>query len=197
MAVFEIVLEGRQLGQDMLTVLHYDFGGGGDPDWQNVADLIRSDMVDNLRTLLTPQTLYEGITVREDTPGAVGVTYFFGSGDLVGTGAGSDNLNQAAALVRKLTNSTVRPTQGRVYQGGMSVGATEADGRWATIVRTNLAAFWTDMILLIPADSPNGQMVIKSSKPTKPNTQPYTPVSSVQVEPVPVTQRRRRLGIGS
>jgi len=195
--IYELTLLGKQLNQDMLTVLHYDFGDGSEPNWQAVSDLIREDMDTNLKAMLTPQSSYTGIRIRPDSPGAVGTEYPFSLGDLVGTGAGSDNLNQAAVLVRKLTNSSVKPTRGRVYQGGISVGATEADGKWVGLVRTALLAFWQDMKLLVPVGGPNGQMVIKASKPTAPNTQPYTVVTGIQVEGTPVTQRRRRLGIGS
>lgn len=195
--VYEIVLNATLNSQQLLTVLHYDIDGGDPINFQALADAIRVHLVDNLQTWLVPTCTYTGITIREDIPGTVGVTYPFTLGNLVGSDANTDSFNQMAMLVRKNCNSTVRPNRGRVFQGGLTSEGTDGNGLWQTDVRNAVAAFWSDMITIAFAGPATAQLVVKASKPTAPNTVPYNPVTTVGTISNPTTQRRRRIGVGA
>ena len=195
--VYEIVLNGVLNSQQLLTVLHYDIEGGDPINFQALADAIRVHLVDNLQAWLVPTCSYTGITVRQDIPGTVGVTYSFTLGTLVGSDANTDSFNQMAMLVRKNCNSTVRPNRGRVYQGGLTSEGTDGQGLWQTDVRNAVTAFWTDMLTIAFAGPATAQLVVKASKPEKPNTVPYNTVTTIGALGNPVTQRRRRIGVGA
>lgn len=197
MTVYQVVLNGLQLNQKMLTVLYYDAAGEAGFDWSALADAIRIEMVLNLQDQLTAQTSYSGITYREDILGSVGVTVPFTSGDLVGTGAGEDNMTQGACIVRKLTGSQVRPSKGRVYQGGLSMGALNEFGLWPTSVQTALTDFWNEVVSFSFSGPVTFDMVLKASNPSAPNTQAYTNVTEMKAIGNPATQHRRRIGVGS
>ena len=197
MTVYEVVLNGVSPSGACLTVLHYDYGTQDEPDWTAVADLIRSDMNANLTAVLAPSCKYTGITVREDSPGEVGQTYDFTSGDLAGAAADNQYLAAAACVVRKIAANLQRPNKGRVYQGMISSEGTTSGGLWTTTVRDALDDFWEDMIVVAPVDEPVGTMVIKAGNPSAPNTVAYNTVGSVSAQANPATQRRRRQGTGS
>lgn len=195
--VYEVVLNGVLNAQQVLTVLHYDVDGGDPINFQAMADAIRVHLVDNLQAWLVPTMSYTGITIREDIPGTVGVTYAFTLGTLTGSDANVDSFNQLAMLVRKNCNSTVRPNRGRVFQGGLTSEGTDGNGLWQTDMRNAVNAFWSDMISISFAGPATAQMVVKASNPTAPNTVPYNPVTTVGTISNPTTQRRRRISVGS
>lgn len=198
MAEYELVLNGNGPMGDMLSVLHYTVTAGDDPpDWDAVGTVIRGHLVDHLQGQLATTVSYTGITVREDVPGAVGQFFPFGAGDVVGNNADSDLFSQGAVLVRKLSGNLVNPTNGRVYQGGITMSALEPSGTWNGGMLAAVEAFWEDVRIMSVAGPSTIQMVIKSRNPTAPNTVAYNPVQTVSARPNPVTQRRRRIGTGS
>jgi len=197
MARYEIVLEGRQGIEDMLTVLHYELSGTAPYDWQAMADLIRLDIVDNLQSVLVPNASYVGITVREDMPGSVGVFIPFTLGAIAGTVVDPDNITQVAALVRKTTGTLTRPNKGRVFQGGITARLANTVGSWEPALMTALEAFWNDMLTISFSGPSTATMVIKASDPTQPNTVEQNVVNFMSVAPLPSTLKRRKRGIGS
>jgi hypothetical protein len=198
MAVYEVVLNGEGPMGDMLTVLHYEVTSGPDPaNWQQFSNGFYANLVPDVVAVLPPTVKYTGITVREDTPGSVGIEYPFAAGDAVGTAASGELIPQAAVLVRKLTNGIVRPAYGRIYQGGIDIAYAQANGTWGTTLLGILETFWEAMREFGTIDGSDLRMVIKASNPSAPNTAAYTVVSSVDARPNPVTQRRRRIGSGS
>lgn len=197
MAIYEVVLEGRFANQDMLTVLHYDVTGDENPNWQAMADAIRFTLNDFLTPYLVVAATYLGITVREDVEGSVGLFVPFTLGTLTGGDSDDGTISQAAVLVRKLANTLTRPTQGRVYQGGISSQYLNSAGQWLPTATTPITNFWLDMISLDFGPGSLAQMVIKASNPTAPNTVPYNPVETVVTRSIPVVQRRRKFNQGS
>lgn len=197
MTVYECVLEGKQGTSDMLTVLHYDLSSGASGDIQDFVDTFGAIANLDLKPQLLSTVTLSGMTVRIDSPGSVGVFYPFTAGTITGTGAGTDALHQAAMLVRKVSTSLVRPTRGRIYQGGLSVSALEISGLWQTAVVTAIQDFWESVRELNYGTGQTAAMVIKASNPSAPNTQAYSPVTSVLALFGPVTQRRRKIGSGS
>lgn len=194
---FEVVLNGSLNEQDMLSVLHYEGSQPNPTQWQAIADYIRGLMVTDLQPVLVSECEYSGITVREDVLGAVGVEYVFTSGLLVGSSVNTDVANQMCVNVKKLTSSGSRPARGRVFQGGISTVSLTGTSTWDTALLGSLDNFWTAMITLADAAFPTLSMVIKASNPIAPNTVPYNPVTSIAVGGIPVTQRRRKQGVGS
>lgn len=197
MPYYEVVLEGRQGGKDMLTVFHYETIGGEPMDWQAAADVIAGHVFDHLVPLCGPRVTWIGITYREDIPGGVGVFVPFGAGALTGSSVFGDQADVLTMLVRKLTGSTQRPTHGWWQQGGLSADHTTNDGEWDLGVRNGIVNYGNEMRSLEIAGSANLQMVIKASNPTAPNTVPYNQVSSITTSGVPRTQRSRLPDAGS
>jgi len=197
MAEYEIVLQGQNNGNAMLTVLHYQDPTSGSINWQNVADVIRDDMLTNLQARLVPSVVYSGITWRLDVPGSLGTFQPFSLGDLVGTDPDPDTILQTAVLVRKLTDNGIRPGRGFVYQGGISSGASTGAGTWQGNIITDIEAYWEDMRIINAAGAGTLTLVIKASNPGAPNTVDYNPVSGVDAAFNPSNQNRRKLGRGS
>lgn len=197
MANWELVIEGRQGAQDMLSVIHYQDNSAGAVNWNDAATVIRGHLTDDLISSCGNRTTWEGITVREDIPGGVGISYPFSAGVLSGTYPAADHADVLTMLIRKKTVSLVRPTAGWAQQGGFSAAGLEPTGVWATSFTGAGEAFWESIRVLNLIDDVVLQMVIKARNPTAPNTQAYTAVSSVSAEPVPRTQRSRLPEVGS
>lgn len=197
MAIYEVVLEGRQGTDDMLTVLHYDITGVLPPDWQAMANVIRVHLADHMAALCANYITWEGITVREDIPGSVGLFIPFELGTLTGSVANPDTITQVCMLVTKQTGTLTRPTQGRIFQGGISCDFAAAAGNWTVDAQEPVNDFWEDVRVIDFAGPSTATMVVKASNPSAPNTVPYNPVVSLTVSPNPVVQRRRKRGSGS
>ena len=189
MAFYEVVINGAVAGQPMLTVLHYEITG--DDDFQELSDAIRDWFTTEMRGNLVPAASLSGITVREDIEGSVGVTYPFTGGALVGTNASTDVWSLVAANVRKLTTSGARPSQGRIYQGGIPSNACTTGGSFESAYANGLADAWEQLISVSFGDGGQADMVIKASNPSAPNTVPYNPVTGMQTSLRPAKQSRR------
>ena len=197
MAFWEIVIEGRQGVNDMLTVLQYQSSGVEPPDFDGAATVIRNHLETNLQPICGPRVTWLGITVREDTPGSVGVFYPFGAGILTGTSPNGDQIDQASVLVRKRSTGLVRPVLGWWFQGGISVEGTTDGAQWDVTVRDAVEAYAEGIRELnVPGPSVLA-MLIKASNPTAPNTQPYSIVSVLEADTQVHTHRNRIPGRGS
>lgn len=197
MANWEVVLEGRQGGQDMLNVLHYQDNTAGVVDWTAVATTFYVDLTDQMIPMCTAEVRWTGITYREDILGSIGVFVPFPLGDVIGTYPGGDLMRQAAMLVRKRTTATTHPNLGWIFQGGLCTVGLTAAGRWETAFLTDVQSFWDDMRLINTGVGDVLTMVIKARNPLAPNTVPYNAVTSVQAVSVPRTVATRREGVGS
>lgn len=196
MAVYEAVLNWSFNSNVFNTVLHYDTGSSGEPDFLGLTDDIRSKMNADFTNVLAPNLIFTSVRWREDTPGGVGVVFFPTDGPRAGTAADNQAVGQTAAIIRKLGSGLVRPNKGRIYQPGVSVEGIAATGLWQGTVSNFLETFWESMIELDDGDGVTASMVIKASNPSAPNTVPYNPVTGMQALGNPGTQRRRRLGVG-
>lgn len=197
MPQYEVVIEGTQGGEDMLNVLHYQVDDASPPDWQAGADEIRSHLSNYLAQYASPNVFWGGITVREDSPGQVGVFYPFTLGNLQGTDANGDQVRQVAVLVRKRASSGFRPALGWFFQGGITVHGTVATGTWETDILTAVENYATDIMVLGAVTPLGAYMVIKARNPTAPNTVAYNPVTSFQAVANPRTVRSRTAGTGT
>ena len=198
MAVYEVVLEGRQDGEDMLNVFHYRVPDGQTPDWQAGADELRAHIANYLADLSNPNVTYEGITVRLDEPGQVGTTYAFTLGDVVGLDASGDGLRQAAFLIQKRSQGGVRPTLGWFFVGGITVHGLTAAGNWDPAITAVMNNYAEDIRILGAVAQTDVIMVIKARNPTAPNTQAYSDVDLMFAKGgTPRTVRSRMIGNGS
>lgn len=197
MAFYEVVLVGQQNADEMLTVLHYEITGNQPNEWQSFANAISLLMIGSLDGALATTVRYTGIRVREDIPGGVGFELGFTGGDVVGGSAGPDLVFTNCMIIRKQASGLVRPTQGRVYQGGLPATFVGSTGFWDTTFAQTVEDFWTSMINITFGAAGVAQMVIKARNPSAPNTQPYSEVESMVRLLNPGTQRRRRIGVGN
>lgn len=197
MAHYQVVIEGIQGTADMLNVVNYESSGAALPDFADMADQIRFAIDSHITSFCGANTKWSGITVREDIPGSVGAFVPFGLGELTGTQATPSQVTQLSMLVRKTTNSLVRPTRGWAFQGGLVSDACGASGRWEAGVLAAVKLLWEDMISWTLAGGTTMQMEVKASNPTAPNTQPYTAVTGIIVNDIPSTLDGRKIGTGS
>ena len=196
MPFYEVILNFDQDGEVAQNVLHYDVTAVTALDLQGYADQIRVDFISTILTQVVPSLSFDSITFREDLPGSVGTTVPFTLGAVVGTAPEDKYAGQLALIVRKLTNSLIRPNVGRVYLAGVSGNNLGSLGRWATATSTAGGDFITAIIGVESGAGGVMDMVIKASNPSAPNTVAYNPVLAAQGLGVPGTQRRRRQGVG-
>ena len=189
MTVYEVVLNGRIDDQPMLTVLHYDITGS--TDFQAFANAISLIQIADMEDLLVPSATYTGITIREDVPGSVGITYPYTGGATGGQNATTDYWGIIALNVRKLTTTGVRPARGRVYQGGIPAVAVNDDGFMAGTYLADVNTYWNNMVTISFDGTGTAAMVIKATNPSAPNTVAYNPVSSMSTSARPSKQSRR------
>ena len=197
MAVYEVVIEGRQGVDDMLTILHYQVQDGLTLDWQAGADEIRSHLANYIAPLCTPTITWVGIRVREDIAGSVGTLYTFTLGTLDGSNVEGDLVRQASVLAQKRSDGPVRPVLGWFFQGGITAHGTTGAGRWEPSISTDVLNYAEDIRVLGGVATQDVTMVIKARNPTAPNTQPYTVVDRFTVSGIPRTVKSRREAVGS
>jgi hypothetical protein len=192
MTVYEVVLTGTQDAEPMLSVLHYNITGSA--DLQAFTDAVRTELSAGLAALVVPSVTWLGNTIRLDEVGSVGVFYPFTSGQLIGTNAAGTYASNVAALIRKFSDDVVRPTQGRVFQGGIPTSAMDSDGKLTSGYVGSLVSAWELMRVIEFDGTGEGVMQIKASNPTAPNTQPYSTVARIGGNVALSTQRRRNFG---
>lgn len=197
MTVHEVVFNGQQDGETHLNVVHFDLVLGVDADLQAFTDAIADKIIPAYTAALVASFVISNLTIREDIPGSVGTIYNFTAGPFIGTSTGANYAHQLAMLIRKSANSTQRPNNGRLFQGGMAVGGLDDEGQWLIPTRQAVRDFWDSLITFTFGTGGSAQMVIKASNPTAPNTVPYNPVAAISAVNVPSTQRRRRIGVGT
>lgn len=197
MAFYEVVIEGRQGGNDMLNVLHYESSGVEPPDFDLAATVIRGHLEDHMQSLCGARVTWLGITVRQDIPGGVGTFYPFGAGVLTGNATNQEQADILTMLVRKVTGSLIKPTLGWAQQGGITTDALEANSVWDTTVQDEVKAYWEDIRVINITGPSTLTMVIKARNPEAPNTQPYTPVNSISIGGSPRALSSRFITKGS
>jgi hypothetical protein len=189
MPIYEVVVDGIQDGQPHKNVLHYDLDG--------ITDL--QQWVDNwgvlwdthIAPLVVPSLIIPSLTLRENIPGSVGITFSFTAGTLVGTNAETTYASLLAANVRKYADVSTKPNQGRVYQGGIPSSAFNADGYLLTTYQDSLGQGWANLLEVPVPPTGDGRMVILASNPTAPNTVAFNYVDRMSAKGAVSTQKRR------
>ena len=194
---YEIVLNGKIGEQDLLTVLHYVLVSGPVPNWDDVGTIIRGHLITYMTPHLVTAAVYRGIYVREDVPGGVGADYDFLGGPVVGAAPDDEYFTNISLQVNKNTSNGMKPTKGRVFQGGLSASATQNNGLWQANTRAGCVDFYEAIRILNVVGGAVLNMAVKARNPTAPNTVPYNLVNSIGSTSVPRPQRRRTIGQGS
>lgn len=197
MTVYECVLEYDSPSGEMLNVVHWDLTGTAPLNFQDFVDNLRTEFVNSLAAVIAPSVSFVAVTIREDSPGAIGIRYTPTAGSAAGTSTDNQYGPQLAALVRKRCENGQRPALGFAYQGGITSEGLTSAGRWSATVNNAVFAFWDANIIIPFAGDGQAEMVVKASNPTAPNTVAYNSVTSINVGGIPVTQKRRKEGVGS
>jgi len=189
MSLYEVILDGMLDSQEMKTVLTYDVAGS--TDFQLLADAIRAELQAGVSPLVTPSCSWTGITVREVVLGAIGIPFSFTGGVLIGSNADGNYNARTAANVRKLTGSSVKPTQGRIFQSGIPTNALNDDGFLTSTFTIAMSAAWELMRIIEFDGNAEAAMHILATNPAAPNTQVSTPVTSYSTRGRTSIQSRR------
>ena len=197
MAFYEVVLNWISVAGEFKTVLHYETDAVHGTDMEAMVDLVAVAWSTNLQARTAPAQQFQSVTVREDSPGAVGVEYPVPLGPLPGTNGDNDFGGQLAVMVRKRNISGNRPAQGRMYIPGITAGGLTENSTWQNDVVAACEAFAEDIRdFQAPLAGPLWVMQIKASDPSKPNTVPYASVDLVEGANQLVTLDRRKRGVG-
>lgn len=189
MTLYEVRLDGLLDSQPMKTVLHYDIVGS--TDFQAFIDAIRLEMLNGLTDAIVPSASWQGATIRELSVGSVGVPYTFTNGSLAGTNSTTGYNARTAANVQKLTGSTIKPTQGRVFQSGVPSDVWTSDGFLEPGYGSNLRDAWDNLRIIEFDGTAEGAMHVVATNPSAPNTQVSTPVISFNTRGKSSIQSRR------
>lgn len=197
MAVYEGVINWTFNSNIYNTVLHYDDGDTGPPDFQGLTDDIRDKFNTAGMPGLVNDLVFTSMRWREDIAGGVGTVYVPTAGTLAGSAGASETAGQLALIIRKLGAGLVRPSKGRIYVPGVATSALQSNGLFIGTTSNALETMFEDILTIDDGGGVELDMVIKASNPSAPNTVPYNPVVGLQALGNPGTQRRRRLGVGS
>lgn len=197
MTFYEGVIVWNWNGEVFNNVLHYNDNGSGPPDFQALTDEVRTNFEAGGMPGLVNDLTYIGMRWREDIPNGVGNFYPNTGGPLAGSAGASETVGQVAMIVRKVGVGSIRPHYGRIYVPCIASSELLATGLFNTTATAGQVAMWESIAELNDGLGAQLDMVIKSSDPTKPNTQPYTTVFSLVALGNPGTQRRRRRGAGT
>ena len=183
-----------QVVNDNVNVFHFAVVTAPSPNTdaaalEDLSELI-GDAFFTYGTHISDENSADNITVfnvTQDVP--VGITSWGGS--FVGGRSGGEMLPpQAACLV--LLSTTVKRRQGRVYLGGCLEG-DQSNGHWGGSILTAAATLIAD--LNSQPVLPNGgefDLVVYSREHTA-----SSGISTVRVQPLVATQKRRKAGVGS
>lgn len=166
-----------------------------DTQWlRDFADAIRFSYDANLAPVLSNQHFLEDLSVGFIVGGSIAysVDVPFTGGPAQGNQAGDVVANQTALLVS--TNYIgPRPNRGRVYLCGFTE-AEMSDGRWDTGTTQAAFNFIADMVNGIGPQGSLAFLRIVGRPGANGGLYVTNPVDTIVAQPIPATQRRRRLG---
>lgn len=198
MAIWQVTLKQRWLGQEVRNVLHYE--GAQESltasEATELANDFRGDFTSTtglVGALSNDWTLY-GVAVRRvDEAGWPTVELGFTAGPLVGTNA-AENLPTQVALLVHGTAYAQKPNRVRTYFGGMPE-TQSVDGLWSPAVQTLFLTF----AAVLHSESIGGDLwerVAVEWSGDRTHVVAWNTIENYFVTPVPATQRRRRIGVG-
>jgi len=194
-----MVVKQRLLLQEVRNVFYYETQNGepdGD-DWQDNVDALRTSLSGQLATYMANAWEFYSIEYRKvDEIGLPSFEVFPTAGALSG-GGGTDPLPTQVAMLVTVKAATTTPNKGRTYLAGFNEDSLDV-GLFGTLELSE-AATHIENISAMNADGPGGLHRVAAQWNTS-HTQVIATNDLFQLSavanPIPATQRRRRIGVG-
>jgi len=198
------VINQKLHGQDVVNVLCWSGSGATLANGQAFADALRDIYLDTVSVQLAPSWSLQSVTVydADAAPGTPGIDFIPALGPIVGTHPSPALPTQTSALLA-FTSIVGPPWRGRMFFAGVNIGQVQADGLWGSGIIDQMTNFGT-RLLTFGADTGiiATHSIIGADKAVAPD--PPTPIadrtaiiSGYTPRPIPSTQRRRKIGVGS
>ena len=199
MAIYQVTWKWTHLSQEFRNVFYYQttVGAPSTSEWQDIADEIRTDFYNELRTFVVNSITLTGIDYRQvDVAGLFTISQPFTSGPQAGSVSGQMVPTQVAMVVSN-KGATAPPNRGRTYLGGWPIASTTSglftssytDAAEAFIdLQSNLNSGGTNPLSRVAVRWNTSHTVVTA----------YNDLSGAAsvAQPIPATQRRRRIGVG-
>lgn len=199
MTIFQVTHKMVWLNQQCRNIYYYE-SSPGDPtdiEWQDIANEIRLEYNDELKTLLHSDWEFQGIDYRVvSTAGLPTFSVTPGLGTLSGTSGGQSLPTQIALLVSVKAN-TVKPRNGRSYLCGFTENGM-VEGFWGSTY-TDAGEVFVNNIRELNSTGTNTLTRVAvqwNSNHTQVVAYNTIPAGGSVASSVPATQRRRRIGVG-
>ena len=182
-------------GQQCRNVIHYAGGDAVQANAQAIADQIRVLYATHMTSRLSTTWSARGITAKElDVVSNPTIEYPFTSGSIAGASTG-ETLPSQMALLARFISYTARPNRGRMYLPGFTEGDM-ASGQWHTNTLSAALAFANGLLDLPTTLTLGMALTITRVDKVTGVLVGSNIVENVATEPIPATQRRRRIGVG-
>jgi len=195
----KLIVKQRLNNNDMINTLHYE----NDPSTSGMTpDEMAQAVVDAYQTHLAALWSTEWSLVGIDwvDPDAGGGQPALPA-NVTGLPVTGDTLpqamaNQVAALVNWKSTSNA-PWRGRTYLGGMYDGGITVGGVFEAGIVTAVNAWATDLLGITNGNGGFASLVLRSGGTATVPAGTTSLIQDGEMNPIPATQRRRRIGVGS
>lgn len=193
-----VVVNQQFHGQDVVNVLRYDGADAIKSFAPEITDSIAQSLIDHVQDRMSSNWSMSSCTFYDpaDPPGAPGLETFPTQGTITGTGSAAGLSTTTALLISYVCNGGP-PFRGRIYMGGLQQAELVAGGLWGNGTVAAFAAYAADLLTVSGSGLADISQVIESKGTNTVPAGTRSPITGLVVRPVPATQRRRRIGVGS
>jgi hypothetical protein len=197
-AIFQVVIKQRWLGQEVRNVLYYD------TDLSALTAAQRLQLADGIRAmyvtfatsrLVNDWSLYAFDIRRVDVPGEPTLEVFPTAGTFVGPVA-VESLPTQVALLMHGFSQTSRPNRIRQYIGGLGEGSM-GDGIWLPGAVSGANTLGSSLLAPTVTGSSRFDRVAAGWNPSRTQVVAFNKILLIGTTEIPATQRRRRIGRGA
>lgn len=195
----KFVVTQRLHNNDVVNVLNFEeVDGFAIPTPERIAELIVTEWSTAMSLVLSDEWQMTKIEYYDSAnpPGTPAIDVTPASLPLQGASTASAMPNQVSLLVNWKTVGGP-PFRGRTNLGGVAANQLSNDGTWQPTALAAAAALAFNLTTLTDPNGPRAGLVIVSTNSSLVPAGTTAPVSVQNVNPIPATQRRRRLGVGS
>ena len=199
MGIYMMTVKQRLLLQECRNIFYYETQNGepDSADWQDNCDALRSSLSGQLAIHMANAWSFYSIEYRRvDLVGLPSFEVFPTAGALVG-GGGTDPLPTQVAMLVTVKAATQTPNKGRTYLPGFNEDSLDV-GLFGTL-ELSQAAVHIEQISAMNAGGPAGLHRV-AAQWNSTHTQVIATndlfLLSAVANPIPATQRRRRIGVG-
>lgn len=194
----QVVLNQTLYSQQVRNVLHFFYDAAlTEETMQDIADSIRLAWADSdLAALQVNNWRMSSVSIRPCGSTGPHALIPFTLGDIIGQNVSQETVSQVAMLVSLRNNGFVPPTRGRIYLAGIATTFIDNEGQWVTTALDEPAALVASLLDL-ETIAENFLSLRIASRNANGTCDVLNVVNNAQVQPVPATQRRRRLGVGA